>query len=137
MGGGSITSDVTVQGAVNATGDMVAYYQTSDDRLKNRLGNIQGALEKVTNLNGFIYKFNDLANNFGFNNQSTFVGLSAQELVEVLPEAVKPVPFKNLIETGNNYMRVEYEKVVPLLVESIKELNENLQTVSKHIGLIP
>jgi hypothetical protein len=138
LGAGTIgTGTVTVQGTLNATADVVAYYQASDDRLKNRIGNIQGALEKVNSLNGFIYKFNDLANNFGFNNQATYAGLSAQELNKVLPEAVKPMSFTNLVETGNNYMRVEYEKVVPLLVESIKELSENLRIVSEHIGLVP
>ena len=66
LAGGTINGDTTCQGTIRATGDVVAYY-ASDDRLKTKLGNIQGALGKVSNLNGFIFKFNDLANNFGFN----------------------------------------------------------------------
>jgi hypothetical protein len=149
LAGGAITSSTSVQGTFVATqtissqtGDVIAY--ASDDRLKTKLGNIQGALEKVNSLNGFIYKFNDLANSFGFTNQGTFAGVSAQELEKVLPEVVKPAPFDSDLKSGNNYMTVQYEKVVPLLIESIKELaretkliSENLRIVSEHIGLGP
>jgi hypothetical protein len=149
LAGGAITSSASVQGTFVATqtissqlGDVIAY--ASDDRLKTKLGNIQGALEKVNSLNGFIYKFNDLANSFGFTNQGTFAGVSAQELEKVLPEVVKPAPFDFDLKSGNNYMTVQYEKVVPLLIESIKELtrenktlSENLRIVSEHIGLAP
>jgi hypothetical protein len=143
--GGSLSTAGTIQAnqtISSQTGDVIAY--ASDDRLKTKLGNIQGALEKVNSLNGFIYKFNDLANSFGFTNQGTFAGVSAQELEKVLPEVVKPAPFDSELKSGNNYMTVQYEKVVPLLIESIKELarenktlSENLRIVSEHIGLVP
>jgi uncharacterized 2Fe-2S/4Fe-4S cluster protein (DUF4445 family) len=103
-------------------GDIVAYNTSSDDRLKNKIGNIPRALEKVKTLNGFTFKYNEIAGNLGFDTSNTYVGLSAQELSNVVPQIVKPIPFGNVVATGNNYMRVEYEKVVPLLVEAIKEL---------------
>jgi hypothetical protein len=132
LGGGTITSAVTVQGAVNATGDVIAYYQVSDDRLKNRVGNIQEALEKVNKINGFTFTFNDEARTHGFDDR-LHVGVSAQELEQVLPEVVRPFSFEN---SESKFKRVEYEKIIPLLVESIKELTtrvEQLEDLTKSL----
>jgi hypothetical protein len=110
-----------------AGGDVVAFY--SDDRLKDKLTNIQQALGKVNTLNGFVYKFNDLAKKFGFTGDDEYVGLSAQEVQKVLPQVVKQAPFELQYKTGNNYMTVQYEKVVPLLVEAIKELTVRVEAL--------
>ena len=134
--GGAITSTATIvsaQDISSQTGDIIAY--ASDDRLKNRIVNIQGALGKVSNLNGFLYTFNDIGRSFGFDGEQ-HVGVSAQEIQKVLPEVVKPAPFDLEFKTGNNYITVQYDKVVPLLIEAIKELNENLQIVTKRIDLL-
>jgi hypothetical protein len=125
LGGGTITSAVTVQGAVNATGDVIAYYQASDDRLKNRVGNIQEALEKVNKINGFTFTFNEVAREHGFDDR-LHVGVSAQELEKVLPEVVRPFSFQN---SESEFKRVEYEKIIPLLVESTKELTKRVEAL--------
>jgi hypothetical protein len=102
---------------VSSVGDVVAY--ASDDRLKTKLGNIQGALEKVKALNGFQYKWNDLAQGMGMDD-SVHVGLSAQEVQKVLPEVIRQAPI------NNEYLTIQYEKLVPLLIEAIKELCERI-----------
>jgi hypothetical protein len=111
-------------GEVRATGTITAHY--SDERLKIKTGIINNALDKVNSLTGFKYIENSLANSLGFTTGENFVGVSAQELQKVLPEAVKPAPFdlseNNKSISGENYLTVQYEKIVPLLVESIKEL---------------
>jgi hypothetical protein len=99
---------------VSSVGDVVAY--ASDDRLKTKIGNIQGALEKVKALNGFQYKWNDLAQGMGMDD-NTHVGLSAQEVRKVLPEVIRQAPI------NNEYLTIQYEKLVPLLIEAIKELS--------------
>jgi hypothetical protein len=103
---------------VSSVGDVVAY--ASDDRLKTKLGNIQGALEKVKALNGFQYKWNDLAQGMGMDD-NTHVGLSAQEVQKVLPEVIRQAPI------NNEYLTIQYEKLVPLLIEAIKELSSYLE----------
>ena len=132
LGGGTITSAVIVQGSVSATGDLIAYYQVSDDRLKNRVGNIQEALEKVNRINGFTFTYNEEARTHGFDDRM-HVGVSAQELEQVLPEVVRPFSFDN---SESKFKRVEYEKIIPLLVESIKELTtrvEQLEDLTKSL----
>jgi len=122
-----ISAGITDSSGITTTGDVVAYYSASDDRLKNRLGKIENALEKVQALNGFMFKYNDLASQFGFETANTHVGLSAQEVFRVLPEVVKKLPFENM----NEYLRIQYEKIIPLLVEAIKELKQKVDLLSK------
>ena len=112
----------TVQFAVvRSTGDVIAYY--SDDRLKNRIGNIESALDKVNQLNGFTFTHNEESVKLGLDPEGKVrVGVSAQEVEAVLPEAVTDAPIN--AEHGTDYKTVQYEKMVPLLVEAIKELTE-------------
>jgi hypothetical protein len=110
---GSATGD-----SIRVAGDIVAYY--SDERLKDRHGNIQNAVEKVKILNGFYYTANSVAQSYGYDADMQ-VGLSAQEVESVLPEIVKDAPI------GDGYKTVNYAKVVPLLVEAIKELSKRIE----------
>ena len=100
-------------GEIRATNNITAYY--SDNRLKTRLGPIENALDKVMTLNGFYYEANETAQALGYTVKRE-VGLSAQEVQAVLPEIVVPAPI------DEKYLTIYYEKVVPLLVEAIKEL---------------
>ena len=131
--GGLGVGTAGASGEVRATGTVTAHY--SDERLKIKTGTINNALDKVNSLTGFNYIENSLANSLGYTTGDNFVGVSAQELQKVLPEAVKPAPFdlgeNNKSISGENYLTVQYEKVVPLLIESIKELKSivDLQSI--------
>ena len=57
------------------------------------------------------------------------MGVSAQEVEEVLPEAVKDAP----VENDKGYKTVQYEKMVPLLIEAIKELTEQNKELRSEI----
>ena len=107
------TAASAVSGEIIATGTITAGY--SDDNLKTKLGNIENALDKVMSLNGFYYEPNQTAKDLGYIMKRE-VGVSAQEVEKVLPEIVVPAPI------DNKYLTIQYEKMVPLLIEAIKEL---------------
>jgi hypothetical protein len=118
LGLGTPASGVT--GELRATGTITAHY--SDDRLKTRVGNIIGALEKVNQLNGFLYYPNEIAQSLGYEYQLE-VGVSAQEVKKVQPEIVVPAPI------DEQYYTVRYEKLIPLLIEAIKEQNKQFNEI--------
>jgi hypothetical protein len=117
------STGVAVTGALTATGDITAYY--SDERLKNFEGKIDGALDKVSKLSGYYYRENDKAKELGYENDARQVGVSAQEVEAVMPEVVKPAP------VDPEYKTVQYEKLVPLLIEAIKELKEEVRQLKE------
>ena len=69
--------------------------------------------------------------------QQKHVGLFAQEVENILPEAVKLAPFdvdeKGDSISGQNYKTIQYEKLIPLLVESIKELQSQVIELKNEI----
>lgn len=104
-------------GEILATGNITAFY--SDDRLKTRLGYIADALDKVMSLDAFYYEANETAQALGYQ-PTKQVGVSAQQVEKVLPEAVAPAPI------DAQYLTVKYEKLIPLLIAAIKELNAKI-----------
>jgi hypothetical protein len=128
LGIGTAASGTT--GEIRATNQITSYY--SDERLKEDIVQIQNALEKVMSLRGVTYKPNSIAESLGYKKQNE-VGVIAQDVEKVLPEAVKPAPFDIMLfenteisRSGQNYKTVQYEKIVPLLIEAIKELNKQI-----------
>jgi hypothetical protein len=109
------------------TQDIIAFY--SDERLKTKKGRIGNALSKILSLDGFYYETNELANSVGFDEEGLQVGLSAQQVKDVLPEVVHLAPFDsdydengNLYSTsGEEYLTVKYDRLVPLVIEGIKD----------------
>ena len=112
-------------GALAVTGDITAF--SSDERLKNFEGTISSPLEKIKKLNGYNFTWNDKAKELDehlFKDQKE-VGVSAQEVQAVCPEVVKSAPF------NNDYLTVQYEKLVPLLIEAIKEQQKQIDELKK------
>jgi hypothetical protein len=118
-------------GEIRATNNVTAYY--SDARLKDFKGKIGDALYKISQLNGYYYTENEKAEEFGFKNKELQVGVSAQEVNAIMPEVIAPAPFdmdaENKSKSGENYMTVRYEKLVPLLIEAIKELKAEVEAL--------
>jgi hypothetical protein len=129
LGVGTAASATT--GEIRATNQIVAFY--SDERLKENIEIIPDALNKVMSLRGVTYTPNSVAESYGYAKEK-MVGVIAQEVELVLPEAVKAAPFDieqledgtEVSKSGENYKTVQYEKLVPLLIEAIKQLNEQV-----------
>ena len=113
LSGGSVSATT-----ITATGNITAYY--SDDRLKTHLGGIDNALDKVSSLKGFYYEANETAQSLGYEPVRE-VGVSAQDVQAILPEIVAPAPI------DPQYLTVRYERLVPLLIEAIKELTNRVK----------
>ena len=119
------SSNIVCGGYITAVGDITA--GTSDDRLKDRFGNIPDALNKVLKLNGFYYTHNKTAQQLGLVNKGQRVGVSAQEVLKVLPEVIRDAPI------DESYMTVDYSKIVPLLIEAIKGLNAKVENLEAQL----
>jgi hypothetical protein len=124
LGVGTAASGTT--GEIRATNAITSFY--SDDRLKTKTGNIQNALEKVLALDGFHYHANETAVALGYDASEQHVGLSAQQVQAVLPEVVVPAPI------DPQYMTLHYERIVPLLVEAIKEQQKQIEELKAKLG---
>ena len=117
-------ADSANTGSIRATGTVTAGY--SDDQLKTKLGNIDNALDKLMTLNGFYYEPSQLALDLGYTT-SKQVGVSAQEVQKVLPEVVVPAPI------DDKYLTVQYDRMIPLLIEAIKELKSEVEVLKGQI----
>ena len=108
-------------GRLDASNDIVAF-STSDKRLKENITPIENALEKVSKINGVEFDWKELSDDektYIHGNEGHDVGVIAQEIESVLPEVVT--------QRDNGYKAVKYEKIVPLLIEAIKELQDEIK----------
>lgn len=115
----------TTSGEIWAYGDVVAN-KSSDKRLKKKIKNIPNALEKVSQINGVTFewkKTNEKMKKEVHSHEGQDVGVIAQEIEEVLPEIVAT--------RDNGYKAVYYEKLVPLLIEAVKELKAEVDELKK------
>ena len=105
-------------GDFHADGDIIAYSTTtaSDRRLKENIEVVPKALDKVQLLNGVTFDWK--------RNGEKSAGVIAQEVLGVLPEAVKEV---TPLGGGANYLTVNYHALTSILIESIKELKTELE----------
>ena len=115
--------------ALYSYGNVTAYY--SDARLKDFSGTISDALGKVKSLNGYYYKANEEAGKLGYDRNVEQVGVSAQEVQSVLPEVIDSAPINQ--KHGTDYLTVHYDKLVPLLIEAIKELSAKVEELENAV----
>ena len=111
----------TTDGRIDAANDVVAF-STSDKRLKENIKPLDSALDKVLKISGVEFDWKELTEEEKktiHGNEGHDVGVIAQEIEEVLPEVVT--------ERDNGYKAVKYEKIVPLLIEAIKEQQKQIE----------
>jgi hypothetical protein len=111
------TAATTVAGEIRAMNDITAFY-SSDIRLKENIHPIQNALEKVESISGNTYDWKVGYEEF-HSHKGNDIGVIAQEIEQILPQIVT--------NRDNGYKAVQYEKIVPLLIEAIKELSAKVK----------
>ena len=132
----NIEVSIAQNGALSAVGEITAF--SSDRRLKTNIRPIPGALEKVSSLTGVLFRWKDEVDSLGFSpTKKDDVGVIAQDVESVLPEAVRPAPFDvegGVSKTGENYLTVQYEKLTALLIEAVKELASRVEKLERGSG---
>jgi hypothetical protein len=124
--GGTTTMNTTT-GRIDATNDVVAF-ATSDRRLKENIQPINDALCKVIGVSGNTFNWKPLSKEeiqTIHGNTGRDVGVIAQEIESILPEAVTT--------RDNGYKAVNYEKIVPLLIEAIKEQQKQIDELKSKV----
>lgn len=111
----NVTGTLTVNGNLIVTGTI---YETSDIRIKSNIKQINNAVEKINKLNGYIFT----------KEKESSAGLIADEVLEVLPEAVK--------KDEDGYLQLNYNAVVALLVEALKEKEKKIDELEDRLKKI-
>ena len=105
-------------GSLHVEGDVIAFSTTitSDENLKYDIVPIQNPLEKIAEIRGVEFYWKK--------NNELSAGVIAQEVQKILPQAVKEV---ESVRDGTKHLTVNYDAVVGLLVQSVKELREEVE----------
>ena len=105
-------------GTLQVEGDVVAYSTviSSDEKLKNNIETIDGALDKVKQLKGvtFEYKSNDRKSG----------GIIAQDVEKVMPTLIQQ---QKTLDGSDTFKTVDYNGLTGLLIEAVKELSDRLE----------
>ena len=118
-------------GDFHADGDVIAESTTiSDSRLKDNIIQIGKALDTVISLRGVSYTWKA-----GKKKGKQDIGLIAQEVEEILPEIVKDkkLPLIQDADSNETYKTIDYEKIIPVLIEAIKEQQSQIDELKKKI----
>jgi hypothetical protein len=122
VGSGGITIPTSYSSPGNNLDNGSEYVHTSDRRLKTRLVNIDDALEKALKLKGVYFSWTKNAKIRNLSDTSSArrqIGFIAQDVMDIVPEAVSEID-------DDGYLGVNYNALVSLLVEAMRELNEKV-----------
>jgi hypothetical protein len=127
LGVGTAAAGTT--GEIRATGDIIGFY-TSDATLKENIFPIEDPLKKLSEITGVTFDWTDeyidsRGGEDGFFIRKKDVGVIAQEIEKVFPELVA--------KRENGKLAVKYDRLVSLLIEAVKELNNKVKDLEKKV----
>ena len=112
-----VTGGVGVSGALNVGGDITAF-SSSDVTLKENITPIQNAVDKVLSISG---------NTFRWNEKSVYNG---EEGTGIIAQEIEALELPGVTETRQDGTKaVRYDRLVPLLIEAIKELDGKIKSL--------
>ena len=112
-----VTGGVGISGALNVGGDITAF-SASDVSLKENITPISNAVDKVRSISG---------NTFTWNEKSVYNG---EEGTGIIAQEIEALGLPGVTETRENGTKaVRYDRLVPLLIEAIKELDNKVKSL--------
>jgi hypothetical protein len=113
----------------HARGNIIAYSSTtwSDERLKKDIANLENSLDRILSLRGVSYTRRE--------DNTSHIGFIAQEVEKVIPEAVSEYEL-NWEENLGIYKALNYEAIIPILAEAIKEQQKTISDQQKAIDYL-
>lgn len=120
-GSNTFKANQIISGSLSVTGDVIAY-STSDERLKDNIQLISNPIQKVNELRGVEFDWKDGMPKAGQHDY----GVIAQDVIKVMPELVNQRP--------DGYYAVDYDKIIGLLIEVVKEQEKRIKDLENKIG---
>lgn len=127
-------------GTILASSNITAY--SSDERLKTNFKPIQDAIKKLMSISGYEFDWDEqkcAELEFNFANKHEH-GVKAQEIQKVIPDAVSPAPFDRADDgssaSGENYLTVDYARIVPLLIEAVKAQQVQIEALEAKLATL-
>ena len=126
MTGGSEEMRLENDGDLHVDGNVTAYSTTvSDQRLKHDINKIENALDKICQIRGYTFTYNE--------NNKESAGVIAQEVEQILPSAVEDKQLVFHGQEGVKYKTVQYDQLHGLVIEAIKELKAEVEELRNAI----
>ena len=114
-----VTGGVGISGALNVGGDITAF-ASSDVTLKENITPISNAVDKVRSISG---------NTFTWNKKSVYNG---EEGTGIIAQEIEALGLPGVTETRQDGTKaVRYDRLVPLLIEAIKELDTKVKSLER------
>ena len=114
-----VTGGVGISGALHVGGDITAF-ASSDATLKENITPIPNAVDKVRSISG---------NTFTWNEKSVYNG---EEGTGIIAQEIEALGLPGVTETRQDGVKaVRYDRLVPLLIEAIKELSNKVKSLEK------
>lgn len=134
--GGLITRPMgNSPGTIKSSADVIAF--ASDKRLKENIINIENPLQKIKQLRGVYFDWKDKTKELGFipPTMKNEIGMIAQEVEAVIPQAIDTAPFDNSYKGTDRekYKTIKYDRLIPLLVECVNEQQKQIDNLTNQI----
>lgn len=109
----NISGNLNVTGVINATGDIIGM---SDRRIKKEIKPVKDAWDIISKMNGYYYRLKS--------DNTKHIGLIAQEVEEILPQAVYQ-------DNKTGYKGIAYGNLAGLYVELFKDIEKRLTALEQ------